>query len=248
MLERNLSCMRKRNERSAHPRKRKSFNLSGETRKRVIKLMIIILGRVELFGTSVKGVKRLLTERTTRPHGRRGDSAARNAVNSLVTRTNSIICVCSCHPKCCSRVMCVILIVFVANCGQQGVQKSNCQCSLRIAMVYMQTLISKLVFNVNLLFNANMLAEIFEARKYGLKYICHRRTSSRNAKPATDYRSIIKSRKTADNPHSHPNHVWTPCNSLSPIYRRHRRRRWARYSIDWYMKLMTKPPPDCISN
>lgn len=135
MLERNLSCMKKRNERSAHPRRRKSFNLSGETRKRVIKLMIIILGRVELFGTSVKGVKRLLTERTTRPHGRRGDSAARNAVNSLVTRTNSIICVCSCHPKCCSRVMCVILIVFVANCGQQGVQKSNCQCNLRNAMV-----------------------------------------------------------------------------------------------------------------
>lgn len=120
----------------AHPRRRKSFNLSGETRKRVIKLMIIILGRVELFGTSVKGVKRLLTERTTRPHGQRGDSSARNAVNSLVTRTNSIICVRSCHPKCCSRVMCVILIVFVANCGQQGVQESNCQCSLRIAMVY----------------------------------------------------------------------------------------------------------------
>lgn len=35
----------KRNEREAHPRTRKSFNLSTETRKRVIKLMIIILGR-----------------------------------------------------------------------------------------------------------------------------------------------------------------------------------------------------------
>lgn len=81
MLERNLSCMKKQNERTNSPRRRKSFNLSGETSKRVIKLMIIILGIVERFGTNVKGWS-IYWPRITLPNGQHGNNTElQNVVN-----------------------------------------------------------------------------------------------------------------------------------------------------------------------